>query len=203
MENYRHNIAVNLTQLRKKKGLTQSQLAKELHYIDKAISKWENEYTVPSLETVIEIAKFYGVTVDYIISDHTGTEPQVKEVERKYQLNSRNKFIISFMSCLGVWFLACVLYTLSMIFFNVEYDWMIFIWAVPACFIAMVVFNEIWGRRKARVYLISGLMWTLFTAVFVHLIMYNINLWMLFIIAIPIQIGFILWDRMKENNIRK
>ena len=37
-----------LTELRKKKGLTQQELAKKLNYSDKTISRWEQGITFPS-----------------------------------------------------------------------------------------------------------------------------------------------------------
>lgn len=195
MEEYRHNIAVNLTQLRKKKGLTQQDVAKQLYYMDKAISKWENEYTTPSLDALIQLAKFYNVSIDYLIADHSGN-PILPEEENVYHgLSSYNKFIISLMSGIGVWLLACSVYAILNIFISSNV-WMIFVWAVPATFIVAIVFNEIWGRRSARVYFVSFLTWTILGAIFLQCIIYKFNVWMIFLVGIPLEIGFILWDRM-------
>ena len=42
MENLAEIVGKNLVALRKAKGMTQMQLASEINYSDKSISKWEN-----------------------------------------------------------------------------------------------------------------------------------------------------------------
>ena len=38
-------------------------------YTDKAISKWEKGDTLPDVETLYQLASFYGVTIDYLTND--------------------------------------------------------------------------------------------------------------------------------------
>ena len=54
--------------LRKERGLTQDELAKELYVSRTAISKWESGRGYPSIDSLKEIAKFFGVTVDELLS---------------------------------------------------------------------------------------------------------------------------------------
>ena len=49
MSEVKQIIGANLTELRKKKHLTQAELASKLNYSDKAISKWEHGDAVPSI----------------------------------------------------------------------------------------------------------------------------------------------------------
>ena len=56
-------IGKNLTELRKKQKLTQAELATKLNYSDKAISKWEHGDALPSIENLMEICNFYGITL--------------------------------------------------------------------------------------------------------------------------------------------
>ena len=55
-------VGKNLATLRKAKGLTQQQFAEQVHYSDKSVSKWELGYTIPSVDILMDIASFYGVT---------------------------------------------------------------------------------------------------------------------------------------------
>lgn len=55
---------VKLAQMRKTRGLTQEQLAEELHVSRTAVSKWENGRGVPSIDSLQTLAEFFGVTVD-------------------------------------------------------------------------------------------------------------------------------------------
>ena len=69
MENLNLIIAKNLTALRKKNKLTQIELAKLLSYSDKAISKWENGESVPSVDVLYRISKIYNVSLDFIVGE--------------------------------------------------------------------------------------------------------------------------------------
>jgi len=55
--------------LRKNKNITQSQLAKVLGVSTGAVGLWELDKRKPDAEVLIEIAKFFNVTVDYLINN--------------------------------------------------------------------------------------------------------------------------------------
>ena len=56
-----------LRELRLDKKLSMKQLAKEINTTDAAISNWENGVNEPKISYVISIAKFFGVTSDYLL----------------------------------------------------------------------------------------------------------------------------------------
>lgn len=55
--------------LRRKRKLTQSQLANELNVTAQAVSKWEKGLSYPDIETIIKISELFGVTTDYLLKD--------------------------------------------------------------------------------------------------------------------------------------
>lgn len=55
-----------LKELRKEKGLGQIELAKELGVGKSIISLWEKDSCEPTLSKLIQIAKFFSVTIDYL-----------------------------------------------------------------------------------------------------------------------------------------
>ena len=57
-----------LQELRKQKGLTQEELAQSLYVSRTAISKWESGRGYPNIDSLKAIAKFFGVTVDELLS---------------------------------------------------------------------------------------------------------------------------------------
>ena len=65
-----------LSDLRKKKGLSQEQLADQLGVSRQAISKWECGESSPDTDNLIELSKIYGVSLDELV----GNAPK-KEVE--------------------------------------------------------------------------------------------------------------------------
>ncbi len=56
-----------IRQLREAGGMTQVELAKRLSVSKQAVSNWENNNIQPSVETVIALADFFGVTVDDLL----------------------------------------------------------------------------------------------------------------------------------------
>ena len=57
-----------LQELRKQKGLTQEELAASLYVSRTAISKWESGRGYPNIESLKDIANFFSVTVDELLS---------------------------------------------------------------------------------------------------------------------------------------
>ena len=59
-----------LQELRKKKGLTQEELAEKLYVSRTAISKWESGRGYPNIESLKSIARFFSVTIDELLSSN-------------------------------------------------------------------------------------------------------------------------------------
>lgn len=57
-----------LQALRKQKGLTQEEAAQSLFVSRAAVSKWEQGRGYPNIDSLKAIARFYGVTVDELLS---------------------------------------------------------------------------------------------------------------------------------------
>ena len=80
-------LSENIVDLRKKRGLTQAQLAEALNMTSAAVSKWETGAAVPDLETLIALADFFLVSMDDLLG-RTLERPRVvlfapeKEVEK-------------------------------------------------------------------------------------------------------------------------
>lgn len=56
-----------LKQLREEKGMTGQELGKILNVSKVAISNWENDNRFPDKETLIKIADFFNVSLDYLL----------------------------------------------------------------------------------------------------------------------------------------
>lgn len=58
-----------LQELRKQKNLTQEELAQKLYVSRTAISKWESGRGYPGIDSLKEIANFFSVSVDQLLSN--------------------------------------------------------------------------------------------------------------------------------------
>lgn len=76
-----------LQELRKRKGLTQDELAQALYVSRTAISKWESGRGYPNIDSLKSIALFFGITVDELLSGDellTVAEEDGKQKERYF-----------------------------------------------------------------------------------------------------------------------
>ena len=62
------NIADRIRYLREKNNLTQTDLANRLRISRSAVNAWEMSLSSPSLNNIIEMAKVFHVSTDYLLS---------------------------------------------------------------------------------------------------------------------------------------
>ena len=77
-----------LQELRKQKGLTQEELAEALFVSRTAISKWESGRGYPNIDSLKAIAKFFGITIDELLSGDellTIAEEDTKQKEKHFR----------------------------------------------------------------------------------------------------------------------
>jgi transcriptional regulator with XRE-family HTH domain len=78
-----------LRELRKEMNLTQEELANKLNLTKANISKYETGRIEPNIETINFLAKFFNVSVDYLLgrtdvrSPHSDSENELTEEEKE------------------------------------------------------------------------------------------------------------------------
>lgn len=58
-----------IKRLRKQKGISQADLAESINVSQAAIASWEGGSRRPDLDTVLELARFFDVTTDYLLGN--------------------------------------------------------------------------------------------------------------------------------------
>jgi len=191
MEDLKQVIAANMIELRKQTSLTQAELADKLGYTDKAISKWERAESIPDVITLKQVADIFGVTLNYLVEEE---HPKGKgDVSRRVK---SNRLVISLLAAGAVWFIATVLFVYLKLYGSKDV-WLVFVSAVPSSMIVLLIFNSIWGKRGLNYVIISVLVWSALT--FAYLLLLQYNLFLIFIIGIPIQALIILWSQIKKD----
>ena len=99
-----------IAECRKQKKLTQMQLSEKLNITDKAISKWERGEAVPDIAVLKQIADFYGVTIDVLIS-----EPKELVKNKQKKATGTKRAIIALCSVGLVWLVAMCCFAFSTI----------------------------------------------------------------------------------------
>lgn len=196
MDDLKPIFAANLATLRKKKGWTQLELAQQLNYSDKAVSKWERGESLPDVVILKQIADLFEVTVDYMLAkDHEAVTVPLSKRKR------RNRAMITGISSVTVWLIACILYfSLGFVESASAASWLIFLGAVPVCCVVMLVFTALWWGKRWLFTTVSVLIWSILA--FVFLLVYflaQVNIWLIFLIGVPAQIIVFLWAGMKRE----
>lgn len=100
-----NNIGQIIKELRKRNGLTQSNLAEIIHVSDKTISKWELGLSVPESDILMKLSEYFNVSVEDLIKGN-----------KKILITNdiKKKRII-------VGILICLIFILSILLFNSYY----------------------------------------------------------------------------------
>ncbi len=62
-------ISEKLYKLRNASGISQEELAEQMNVSRQSISKWESGSSIPGIDKILELSKFYGVTTDFLLQD--------------------------------------------------------------------------------------------------------------------------------------
>ncbi|PWH86017.1 helix-turn-helix domain-containing protein [Brumimicrobium oceani] len=90
-------IGDKITQLRKQKGWSQTELAKQISASREAIGKYERNEALPSVETAKKIANAFGVTLDFLVDDATTPsldKETVKRINDIQEMDSTTKTVL-------------------------------------------------------------------------------------------------------------
>lgn len=77
-------LAENIKALRKKKGMTQEELAEDLHISAQAVSKWETGQSCPDVDMLPKLAIIFDTSLDNLFDfDHRKIEAEVDELVKE------------------------------------------------------------------------------------------------------------------------
>lgn len=190
MKETESTIGKRLASFRKTKKLTQAEVAKQLNYSDKAVSKWERDESVPDVAVLKKLSEIYDVPIEVLVN---GKEKQTTAKKRKLiNVFLQRHILITTMSVLLVWLVATICFVaIKMSIPALESVWLAFIYAVPVSFLVAFIFSCIWGKNIIRCILLSCFIWTLATAFFLTFSIPNV--WMIYLLPIPFQALILLW----------
>lgn len=181
-------VSENLSKFRHESGLTQLDIAKKLNYSDKAVSKWERGEAIPDAFVLSQLAKIYDVPVDTLLSkkeDKKGIPFSLKKAFKN------RHFFINCLSAGLVWLVACIVFvTLSLTSLK-NYAYLAFIYALPVSSLTNFILTTIWSQKWISGIFATIFLWTGFLAIYLTVTLKDF--WIIFIIAIPLQIMIILW----------
>ena len=73
-------LADKITDLRKKNGWSQEELANQLGVSRQAVSKWESASSIPDLDKIVKMSIIFGVSTDYLLKDSLEERRDTEEI---------------------------------------------------------------------------------------------------------------------------
>ena len=82
-------VGRRIAALRQRSGLTQQQLAAMMNVSHQAVSKWEGGQAMPDIQTLLELTRFFGLTVEQLVAaDEEDEESDSTEMENNKEPES-------------------------------------------------------------------------------------------------------------------
>ena len=201
-EEIRKNFGENLLRLRKYNKMSQQELASELAYSDKAISKWELGDNIPDIFTLEKIAKLFNVTVDELIKPEIRLSKKVVSQKKKIMVTS-----ISSGGGLLIGFIGLLVLSIIKDKGGISNDILqkfIFCCYPIALLIAsivLIVFTCLWFDNLWRFLAVSACLWS---GAFIGMIWLDFSLiWIVIAVAVIIDILFGIFFFIDKENRHK
>ncbi len=199
MKELKEIIGNNISLLRKQNDMTQQELADELAYSDKSVSKWERGEASPDVEVLVKLSKLFQISVDSLLSENVIDNQGKDNIKRQGQIKA-NKIIITCLSISAIWLIATVLFITGK-FLDNKLNWPIFIWAIPLSCVLLLIFNCIWGKKTWICFLVSLIVWSLIACFNLQFLLNTgYNIWYIYFLGIPLQVAAILWHILIKTS---
>ena len=188
-EEIRKNFGENLLRLRKYNKMSQQELAEQLAYSDKAISKWELGDNIPDIFTLEKIAKLFNVTVDELIKPNIRLSKKVVTMKKKIMITSVSSGGGILAGFIGLLVLS-ILKEKGGISSDImqKFIFCCYPLSILCASIVLIVFTCIWFDNIWRFLAISTCIWS---AAFIGMIWLDFSsLWIVIIVALIVNILF-------------
>lgn len=199
----RFQLGANIAAYRKRLGMTQMGLAEKLNYSDKAVSKWERGESMPDVQTLVQLADLFEISVNDLLVDPNALPEDSGKVSRvmenaveKHLKRKADKNIILALCTVLVWSLALAMFVIFSTL-QIPNSWVAFIYAIPVNAIVELSLRSAWKDFRRNKLMISVIAWGCLTSLHVTLLVFTgVNAWRIYLLGIPGQLAIFLWFRL-------
>ena len=161
------NLADRIQQLRKRKGISQEELADRIGVSRQAVSKWESGQTSPDLEKIVLLSDYFEVTTDYLLKGVSPAQAQTEPGAQIFTMAGSALNLIGLIAAAMIWYerqtaaataaglilmvAGCVVYGIGILKADGEAKgrakktfWSVNIWILPFIPLSMV-YNILFG----------------------------------------------------------
>lgn len=140
------NLGDKLLELRKKKGLSQEEVAYELNVTRQTVSKWETNQTTPDFDKIAPLCKLYDISTDELL---TGKMKEEKNNITIQPDNKRKAVILSISIFLYFFAVALLIFSIEVVKLTESFAVSIFliICAIATC---LIVYQSSLSPKKEK-----------------------------------------------------
>lgn len=149
------SLGERLYELRKKKGLSQEEVAEKLNVTRQSVSKWETDESKPDFDKIVPICELYEISTNELLNG-TKEEKEEKEVEVINNDNKKKRAIFISIAVF-LYFAALIWIVVSEVAFNLNEGFMVggffLICAIATCLLiyqGIVLSTTITKKRKEK-----------------------------------------------------
>lgn len=84
-----NTLGSRIVECRKKKGITQDQLAEYIGVTSQAVSKWENDLSCPDITILPQLADYFNITIDELLRGNKSQVVQIVSEEERKDFNKK------------------------------------------------------------------------------------------------------------------
>ena len=94
-------LGKRISELRKRQGMTQEQLAQHLGTTRQAISKWESDKSEPDVATLVRLGTLFNVSMDYLLLGKESTGYH-QACSRREPIDNKKHWVIPFYMSINI-----------------------------------------------------------------------------------------------------
>ena len=207
MEDLKLVFARNLVALRRKEKLTQAEFAEKINYSDKAVSKWERAESVPDVTVLVSIARFFGVTLDFLVTEHEDTVQAAADIQPQ-KSRGRNRALTYAIVMFGILLAEMIVFfaigaTVPEIGERILYC---LVFPLPAVSVVSLVLCSAWNKKLFSFFSVSALVWSLIVDAFLIVRIAFAPFPWIFLVGLPaefivaLSFGFIRRPKKKDSE---
>ena len=80
-------LGLTISKLRKEKGMTQEELAEKVNVSAQAVSKWENDISMPDISVLPVLAEVFDVSIDELLGREKVSKVEILEETKRKDIN--------------------------------------------------------------------------------------------------------------------
>ena len=80
-------LGLTISKLRKEKGMTQEELAEKVNVSAQAVSKWENDISMPDISVLPVLAEIFDISIDELLGREKVSKVEILEEAKRKDIN--------------------------------------------------------------------------------------------------------------------